>query len=101
MDYVQAALKGDFQAVAEGSFECIQCGLCAIRCPAEIVQYHMAQFARRMYGKYGIPREKQVQKRVEEIKKGSFDEEFNRVMNLSMDELGAIYIEQQNTREVY
>jgi len=101
MDYVQAALKGDFQAVAEGSFECIQCGLCAIRCPAEIVQYHMAQFARRMYGRYGTPREKHVEKRVREIKKGKFDEEFDRVMDLSMDELKGIYTAQQNTREVY
>ncbi len=101
MDYVQAALKGDFKAVAEDSFECIQCGLCAIRCPAEIVQYHMAQFARRMYGKYGIPREKNVENRVKEINKGKFEEEFDRVTGLSMDELGEIYTEHQNTREVY
>ena len=101
MDYVQAALKGDFKAVAEGPFECIQCGLCAIRCPAEIVQYHMAQFARRMYGMYGIPGEKQVKKRVDEIKRGQFENEFNRVMDLSLDELKAVYTENQNTREVY
>jgi len=101
MDYVQAALKGDFKAIADGSFECIQCGLCAIRCPAEIVQYHMAQFARRMYGIYGTPREKNVEKRVEEIKSGKFDKEFQRVMSLSLAELKRIYTEQQNTREVY
>ena len=101
MDYVQAALRGDFKAVAEGSFECIQCGLCAIRCPAEIVQYHMAQFARRMYGRYGTPREKNVEKRVKEIKSGKFDKEFDRIMNMSIDELKTIYTEQQNTREVY
>jgi len=101
MDYVQAALRGDFEAVADGSFECIQCGLCAIRCPAEIVQYHLAQFARRMYGKYGTPLEKNAEKRVEEITSGKFDKEFNKIMSLSMDEFKDIYVEQQNTREVY
>jgi len=101
MDYVQAALKGDFKTIAEDSFECIQCGLCAVRCPAEIVQYHMAQFARRMYGRYGTIRDKNVEKRIREIEKGEFDKEFDRVMNLSMDELKKVYTEQQNTREVY
>ncbi len=101
MDYVQAALRGDFKAVAQNSFDCIQCGLCAIRCPAEIIQYHLAQLARRMYGKYGIPEEKNVKRRVEEIEAGKYEEEFKRVMSLSIEELKSIYVEQQKTREVY
>lgn len=101
MDYVQAALKGDFAQVAEGSFECIQCGLCAIRCPADIVQYHLAQLARRMHGRYGSPEEKNVEKRVEEIKKGKYDKEFDRVMSLSSTELKNLYTEQQRIREIY
>ena len=101
MDYVQDALKGDFKAITEGSFECIQCGLCAIRCPAEIVQYDMAQFARRMYGRYGIPLEKNVEKRVKEINSGKFNEEFDRVMNLSNDDIRDLYNGTQKNREVY
>jgi Fe-S oxidoreductase len=101
MDYVQAALRGDFKAVSEGSFECIQCGLCAIRCPAEIVQYHMAQFARRLYGRNGTPLEKNLEKRIEEITQGLFDGEFERVMGLEEKALREIYTEQQRSREVY
>jgi ferredoxin len=101
MDYVQSAIRGDFEAVARGSFDCIQCGLCAMRCPAEIVHYHLAQLGRRMYGKYGIPPEKNIQKRVEEIESRKYDEEFEKVMSLSQDELDAIYLEQQASREVY
>ncbi len=101
MDYVQAALKGDYRKVAELSFECIQCGLCAIRCPAEIVQYHVAQFGRRMYGRYGLSRDEYTEKRVEEIENGEFDKKFEEVMNLSVEEFQKVYTEQQNTREVY
>ena len=101
MDYVQAALRGDFEKVAEISFDCIQCGLCAIRCPAEIVQYYIGQLGRRMYGRYGLPREENVEKRVKEIKENKYDEEFEKTMSLKNEELRSVYTEHQRTREVY
>lgn len=101
MDYIQAALRGDFKAVSELSFDCIQCGLCAIRCPAEIVQYNIAQLARRMYGKYGLPKEKNVETRVQELDNRIFDEEFARVLDLKPEDLKRIYVEQQEKREIY
>ena len=101
MDYIQAMIRGDFEGVVKESFDCIQCGLCAIRCPAEIVQYHVAQLARRMYGKYGRPREKNVQKRVKDIESGKYKDEFKKVMALGKDEIQKVYIKQQQTREIY
>jgi len=101
MDYIQSALRGDFSAVAEESFDCIQCGLCAMRCPAEIVHYHVAQLGRRVYGKYLNPLEKNLEKRVAEIKESKYDKEFEKVMGLSLAELKTIYTKQQTTREVY
>ena len=101
MDYVQAALRGDFEKVAEISFDCIQCGLCAIRCPAEIVQYYVGQLGRRMYGRYGLPREENVEKRVKEIQENKYDEEFEKTMSLKNEELRSVYTEHQRTREVY
>jgi len=100
MNYVQAALRGDFERVAELSFDCIQCGLCALRCPAEIVQYHMAQLARRMYGKYGVPEEGNVRAMVARVAKREFEGEFTRLSRLNADELRALYAEQQENREV-
>lgn len=93
MDYIQAALKGDFAAVANGSFDCIQCGLCAIRCPAEIVHYHVAQLGRRVYGKYLNPLEKNAEKRVSEIEEGKFREEMDRLLKSSDEELERVYAE--------
>jgi heterodisulfide reductase subunit C len=101
MEYIQAALRGDFEKVADLSFDCIQCGLCAIRCPAEIVQYHIAQLARRMYGKYGLPREHNVEQKVKEVKDGKFNKDFEELLICSRDKLESIYTKQQKTKELY
>lgn len=101
MDYVQAALKGDIKAVAELSFDCVQCGLCAIRCPAEIVQYHLAQLGRRMHGKYGLPEDKNIKNRIKNIEDGKYKEEFKKITRLKAEKLQTVYLEQMKTREVY
>jgi len=91
MDYVQAALRGDFQEVASLSFDCIACGLCATRCPAEIVPYNIALLARRLYGKYVMPRAKHVEERIKEIKSGKFNEEIQKLMDTGLRDLKEIY----------
>lgn len=98
MDFVQAAIKGDFEAVAEGSFDCIQCGLCSIRCPAEIVQYNVAQLGRRMYGRYGNPEPEHLKNRLKEIEKGKFNKELDKITKLSKKELEKLYAKRE--REV-
>ncbi|MBN2564248.1 MAG: 4Fe-4S dicluster domain-containing protein [Candidatus Eisenbacteria bacterium] len=91
MDYVQAAIRGDFKALTEGSFDCIQCGLCAIRCPAEIVQYHVAQLGRRMYGRHGSSEPAHLRTRLEQIEQGEFDEALDKLVSASRDELEKVY----------
>ena len=44
MDYVSAALRGDLKLVFELSVECVMCGLCAARCPAELSPNNIALF---------------------------------------------------------
>ncbi len=91
MDYVQAALRGDFGETARLSFDCIACGLCAMRCPTEIVPYNIALLARRVYGKYVMPKAKHVEDRIEEIESGKFDEELQKLMHASVANLKEIY----------
>ena len=91
MDYVQAALRGDFQEVASLSFDCIACGLCATRCPAEIVPYNIALLARRLYGKYVMPRARHVEERIKEIESGKFNEEIQKLMDTGLRDLKEIY----------
>jgi len=93
MDYVQAAIKGEFEAMANESFDCIQCGLCAMRCPAEIVQYHIAQLGRRMYGRYANPIPEHLKKRLKEIEQGKFNEEMDKITAVTITELEKLYAE--------
>jgi succinate dehydrogenase/fumarate reductase-like Fe-S protein len=91
MDYIQAALRGDIRRVAELSFDCIQCGLCSMRCPADIKHYHVAQLARRLYGRYIAPRAEHLATRVGEIEGGRFAEELDRLSQMDKKELAKLY----------
>jgi ferredoxin len=96
LDYVAAALRGDFEALANISFDCIQCGLCVSRCPAELVPPNMALLGRRLYGKYLVPPSRHLQQRVEQIQNGVFVDEITELCSLPIDELRARY----NNREI-
>lgn len=91
MDFVQAALRGDIQRCAELSFDCIQCGLCSIRCPADIKHYHLAQLARRIYGRYIQPKSDALDKRVAEIENGVYDEEMQKLVMMDEQSLKKLY----------
>ena len=84
MDYIQAALRGDFEKVARLSFECIMCGLCVSRCPAEIVHYNVAVLCRRLYAKYMVLKAEHLNKRVKEIEEKKFDEELNKYEKINI-----------------
>jgi len=93
MDYIQSAIRGDYKEVSSLSFDCIQCGLCAARCPAEITHYHVAQLARRLYGKYYSPIPEHLEKRLRELEEGKFDKEIERLKKMSPDKLKEAYVE--------
>ena len=96
IDVMAAAMRGDIAIAADLSFDCIMCGLCATRCPAEIVQYYVAILARRLYGTRLAPRSKHLQERLAEIKSGRYDEELAKLANMSTQELAKLY----NAREI-
>ena len=95
LDYISALKQGDIAKAAKLSFDCIQCGLCASRCMGELPQYHIAQLARRMYGKYIQPRAEHLQKRVAEIESGKYDACSNDSRKMSKDELEKLYKERE------
>jgi len=91
MDAVQASLRGDLKKVARLSFECIMCGLCASRCPAELVQYNIFLLARRLYGRHGQKQAGHLKDRVAEIEGGKFKEGLKQLSSSGSEELIKIY----------
>jgi formate hydrogenlyase subunit 6/NADH:ubiquinone oxidoreductase subunit I len=87
MKYIQRAVRGDITKCAEISFDCIQCGLCAMRCPADIKHYHVSQLARRIRGKYLDIRSKNLSNRLKEIKNRKYDNEIDKLIKMSKNEI--------------
>jgi heterodisulfide reductase subunit C len=93
MNYIQAALKGDIEEASHLSFECVECGLCALRCPVEIVPYYIARLARRIYGRHIVGLSERVEKRCTEIEDGVFDRELNKISKTNTVKLRELYRE--------
>ena len=96
MDYIQAAMRGDIEMVMDLSFDCISCGLCAIRCPAEIVQYNVGLLAKRLYGKYLNPKSKGLEKRLKEIKHNKYDKDYKELMKMKTKDLKKKYYDRDS-----
>ncbi len=91
MEYIQAAIRGDVAKVMDLSFDCLCCGLCSIRCPAEIVHYNVGLLAKRLYGRYLSPRSQELELRLQEIHSGKYDREYRKLMKMSREELKKLY----------
>jgi succinate dehydrogenase/fumarate reductase-like Fe-S protein len=91
MKYIQMAIRGDIARCAELSFDCIQCGLCAMRCPADIKHYHLSQLARRLRGKYIDPKSKNLSKRLKDIEQQKYDNELEKLMKMQKNDIMELY----------
>jgi ferredoxin len=72
------------------------CGLCAARCPAELVPYNVALLGRRLYGKYLAPAAQHTRQRVGEIEAGAYRGELSELKSLPLAELKERY----NARQI-
>lgn len=91
MQYIAAAMRGDIARLADLSFDCIMCGLCASRCPGELVQYYIGILGRRLYGKYMAPKAKHLADRIEELEAGKFDKDIGNLVKMSKEDLKKLY----------
>jgi len=95
MDYVAAAMAGDIKKAAELSFDCVMCGLCSARCPAEEAQYNIAILARRLYGRYILPKAQHLAERVQQIESGNYESMLRDVMKADKATLMKLYKDRQ------
>jgi heterodisulfide reductase subunit C len=93
MEYISNALRGEIAEVADKSFNCVMCGLCAERCPGGLAPYHIALLCRRLYGHYLLPSSQDLSNMVAEIEGGRFDEELSELKKMEVEELRRRYNE--------
>jgi succinate dehydrogenase/fumarate reductase-like Fe-S protein len=91
LSYVSAAIRGDLAELADLSFDCIMCGLCVARCPAELVPPNISLLGRRLYGKYLAPPAEHLRQRVDEIQSGAYQADLAELKILSLADLKARY----------
>lgn len=91
LGYISKAIQGDVAAVAEISFDCVMCGLCASRCPAEEVQYNAAILARRLYARHLAPKAKHLEKAVAAVAADRYEKALKDLRSKSVDELKKLY----------
>ncbi len=91
LGYMASAVRGDLPALADSSFDCIMCGLCVARCPAELVPPNVALLGRRLYGRFIAPPAEHLRRRVEAIASGEFATEVNEMKRLSREQLKSRY----------
>lgn len=100
MGGISAILKGDIEAVAQMSMNCIMCGLCAGRCPAGLSPYLYFLLCRRLYGRHVLAPFVAVPPRIAEIKDQQYTRELDRLMALDTEELKKIYQEHQQDKRI-
>lgn len=91
MWYISDALRGDIAAVADKSFDCVMCGLCAARCPQGLVPYNVGLLCRRLYGRYLAADSQHLEDRIAEVKAGKYNDELAEMMNMKEEELRRRY----------
>ena len=95
MDYMAAAMRGDLARVAQLSFDCVMCGLCTARCPAEIAQYNIAILARRLHGKYIVPKSEHMEAMSRQIAERKYESMLEELMKAGEDKLKKLYNERE------
>jgi succinate dehydrogenase/fumarate reductase-like Fe-S protein len=91
MQFIQASIRGELDELSRLSFDCIECGLCAVRCPADIIPYYVARLARRIYGRYVVGLSELVEKRRKEIEDGAYDDELNEISKMEPQHIRELY----------
>jgi len=93
MWFMSDALRGDISEVANKSFDCVMCGLCAARCPQGLVPYNIALLCRRLYGHHLACPSQHLEDRIAEMEAGKFDTELEELKNMSQGKLRRRYTE--------
>jgi ferredoxin len=88
-DGVWKAVFGEFEKVSEMFMDCVMCGHCIPVCIADIAPNHVAVYASRAQGVFLTPMPDNLNRRLEQIEAGSYEEDWKRILTLKEEELKA------------
>ena len=91
---VWCAVFGNFDQVAELTMSCNNCGLCVVRCPADMAPNLIALYARRAYGVHEMKPPERLTHRIKEIATGAWKAEWDRIQSMSDQELARFCLDQ-------
>ena len=84
---VWKAVFGDFKAVSDMFMDCVMCGMCAPVCIADIAPNLVAVYASRAEGVHFTEKPEGLSTRIKKISDGQYQEEWDRILQLSDEEL--------------
>jgi ferredoxin len=84
---VWKAVFGDFKAVSDMFMDCVMCGMCAPVCIADIAPNLVAIYASRAQGVHFTEKPEGLATRIKKIADGEYQEEWDRILQLSDEEL--------------
>lgn len=91
MQYIAHAQRAEYAECAELSFDCVSCGMCSNRCPAGISHRMVSLLARRLNGKYIMPKTEHLEKRVQEILNGEYLDLLQTLACKPLEEIEELY----------
>jgi ferredoxin len=97
MSCMAAVIRGDLVQATELSLECVMCGLCAARCPAELAPFNVALLARRIHGR-GLGRAESFDQRLKDIESGLYAPELSELKSLDQSGIKDRFQEYQATK---
>jgi len=98
MNYISATITGDWQKVKKLSMDCIMCGMCAARCPAELAPFNIAMLVRRIVACKAHQTPQYLAQRLDDIRKGMYSAELAKLKGMGKMELLECFREFQATK---
>jgi len=80
---VREAINGRFEEAAERFASCVMCGLCAAVCDVKVRPHRVGTYARRLVGAFRPKEGTQLEKRIEEIGSGKYNDAWADLMQMT------------------
>lgn len=83
MKGVKEAINSNFKTVSDLFLNCVMCGLCASVCEVNVLPHLVGLYSRKVTALFLTPKNLQLARRIEEIKEGRYDPEWDSIFKMT------------------